>query len=89
MSDQRVQTKDELSEIMRKRVTDLEAENARLENENARLKDELTHFAIQRDMEFWRNYADNSCKELLNSNAKLAAAHGEVLKENQRLEKRE
>lgn len=46
-----------------------------LEQENERLKAENVRLAIDRDAEFWRKYADDTCKELRRSNVALQAAY--------------
>ena len=48
-------------------LDDLRESHAKLAESNAAL-------SIARDKEFWRNYADETCKTLQESNAKLTAA---------------
>lgn len=49
----------------------LESELAEARAENERLNQRLVHAVIVRDVEFWRNYADETCKNIQDAHAKV------------------
>ena len=56
----------------------LDTEKHELRKEVRQLLDELQHAVIERDMKFWRWYADETCKNLAESNGKLTRLLGET-----------
>lgn len=53
------------------KIDRLESELAEARAENERLNQRLVHAVIVRDVEFWRNYADETCKNIRDAHAKV------------------
>lgn len=64
---------------------ELVREAKELKEEITRLKAELQHFQIKQDVDFWRTYADATCKELSNAHSRAVAALSETRRENEGL----
>ena len=58
---------------------------ATAEQERDALKQQLQHAIIDRDVKFWREYADETCKNLAESNGKLTRLLGETGLDRDRL----